>query len=162
VSFVNAEPCERERKMELLELPADEIKQLRRCVNDLVSVTALPAIWSGGSTSQMVRTLTDVLVDMLDLDLVYVHLENPTEGVPFEVVRFAQSQNPMADPCEIGRQLLQCLGQDPRNWPSSARGCIGNDEVSIAPLRLGLQGEIGFIVAGVQRRDFPKQTESLL
>ena len=162
MSFVNAEPGEREYNMQVLEHPADEIQQLRRCVNDLIGVIALPAIWSGGSTLQMVRTLTDVLMDMLYLDLFYVRLENLSDNAPFEMVRFAESQSPMANPREIGEQLHQCLGRDPRNWPSSARSCIGNDEISIAPLRLGLQGEIGLIVAGAQRRDFPKQTESLL
>ena len=69
MSSVSAEPGEWERNMEAPEHPADEVKQLRRCVNDLISVIALPAIWSGGGTSQMVRTLADVLMDMLDLDL---------------------------------------------------------------------------------------------
>ena len=75
--------------MEVLEQPADEIRQLRRCVNDLVSVIALPAIWSGSSTMQMVGTLTDVLLEMLDLDLVYVSLSNPSGEAPLELVRFA-------------------------------------------------------------------------
>ena len=162
MSFVNAETREQEHNMDELALPADEITQLRRCVNDLVSVIALPAIWSGGTTSQMVRTLTDVLVDMLHLDLLYIRVENASDDMPFEMVRSAQSQSLKANPREIGEQLHQCLGPEPRNWPSSMRGCIGNDEVSIAPFRLGLQGEIGLMVAGVRRRDFPRQAESLL
>ena len=141
---------------------AGESKELRCCVNDLVSITALAAMWSGASTSQVVRTLADALVEMLYLDLLYVRLENLPEDTPFEMVRFARSPCPIASPREVGTQLHQCLGQDPRTWPSSVRGCVGNDELSLAPFRLGLQGEIGLIVAGVRRRDFPRQTEGLL
>ena len=39
---------------------------------------------------------------------------------------------------------------------------VGNGDITIVPLRLGLQGEIGIIVAGSQRADFPGQTERLL
>ena len=110
----------------------------------------------------MVGTLTDVLLEMLDLDLVYVSLSNPSGEAPLELVRFAHWKNPMPEPHEVVRELHQCLGAVPRSWPASARGYLGNDEFSFAPMRLGLEGEIGFIVAGVQRPDFPGATESLL
>ena len=51
-----------------LEHTVEEIKRLRRCINDLVSVVALPATWSGGEPSQIVRTLFNVLPGMLNLD----------------------------------------------------------------------------------------------
>ena len=54
---------------------AEEIKRLQRCVNDLISVVALPAVWSGGEPSQIVHTLLDALLRMLQLDLVYVRLK---------------------------------------------------------------------------------------
>jgi len=47
--------------------PADEIKRLQRCNNDLLSVLALPAIWSGGDPSQIVHTLLDALLGILGL-----------------------------------------------------------------------------------------------
>jgi PAS domain S-box-containing protein len=39
---------------------------------------------------------------------------------------------------------------------------MGEGDVSIVPLPLGLQGELGVIVAAAQRTDFPQQTEALL
>jgi PAS domain S-box-containing protein len=39
---------------------------------------------------------------------------------------------------------------------------MGEGDVSIAPLPLGLQGELGIIVAAAERPDFPRQTEALL
>jgi hypothetical protein len=60
-----------------IEHPADEIKRLQRCMNNMVSLLALPAIWSGGGPSHIVRTLLDVLLGMLRLDFVYVRLNDP-------------------------------------------------------------------------------------
>src|SRR3984893_13450307 len=40
-----------------LEDPAQEIKRLQRCINDLTSLLALPAIWRGSEPSQIVQTL---------------------------------------------------------------------------------------------------------
>ena len=168
MSFVNGVPgrlrrLQRWPDMQVqFEHPAEEIKRLRRCINDLVSVIALPAMWSGSDRSQIVRTLLDVLLEMLHLDLVYVRLQEPTAEAPIEMAQVAQPQSLKAGPQQIGELLHRCLGEDPQNWPASVRNRIGDQDISIVPLRLGLQGEIGFIVAGSQRLDFPGQTERLL
>jgi hypothetical protein len=47
---------------------ADEVKHLKACINDLISVVALSAIWSGGEPSQIVNTLFNALLGMLGLD----------------------------------------------------------------------------------------------
>ena len=39
---------------------------------------------------------------------------------------------------------------------------MGDRDISIVPLGLGLQGEIGKLVAGSERVDFPRQTEKLI
>ena len=59
-----------------LEHPADEIKRLQRCINDLVSLLALPAMWSGSKPSDIVHTLLDSLLRLLDLDCIY-ELDKP-------------------------------------------------------------------------------------
>src|SRR2546428_3550564 len=144
-----------------MEQTADEIRRLRGCINDLISVLALPAMWSGQESEQIVSTLLDVLVGMLRLDFSYVRLKN-SFGEPIEVVRLAESQNPTPRPKEIGLLLDPWLKDIPRKWPLLVRNPIGDGDVSIVPLRLGLQNEIGVIVAGSRRADFPGQTERLL
>lgn len=134
--------------------PAEEVKRLHRCINDLISLLTLPALWSGGEPGQIVRALLDVLLGMLQLDLVYVLLKDPAGGVPVEMVRVAQSQD-LPPPEEIGGLLRRWVGNDPQKWPSLARHRIGNADMSIVPLQLGLQGDIGVIVAGSRRADFP-------
>ena len=140
----------------------EEITHLQRCVNDLVSVLALPAMWSGGEPSQIVHTLLDALLRMLQLDLVYVRLNETGGQAPIEMVRFAQSQKHIAPPHEIGEVLKQWLGTAPQEWPPLMRNPLGDRDISIVPLGLGLQGEIGVLVAGSERGDFPRQTEELI
>src|ERR1700678_1573865 len=62
--------------------PAEKIKRLQRCLNDLISVLALPAMWSGGEPSQVAHTLLDALLRMLQLDLVYVRLKETAGRAP--------------------------------------------------------------------------------
>jgi PAS domain S-box-containing protein len=140
----------------------EEIKRLQRCVNDLVSVLALPAMWSGGEPAHIVHTLLDALLRMLQLDLVYVRMTETGGHAPIEMVRFAQSQKQLATPHEIGDVLKQLLGTAPQEWPPLMRIPLGDRDISIVPLGLGLQGEIGVIVAGSERADFPQQTERLI
>jgi len=139
-----------------------EIKRLQRCINDLVSLLALPAIWSGGDPSQVLHTLLDALMRMLRLDLVSVRLTDPGGEPPVEIVRITQLRGPMPPTHEICEALSQCLEGDSRKWPPLLRNLMGEGDVSIVPLPLGLQGELGVIVAAVQRTDFPRQTEALL
>lgn len=144
------------------ENPADEITRLQRSMNDLVSVLALPAIWSGGDPTQIVRTLLDVLISMLHLDLIYARLNEPAGGAPIETVRFSQTGKLAGRSQGIGQLLDSCLGNDPLKWPAQIRNRLGDADISIVPLRLGINSEIGFIAAGSQRADFPDQIEKLL
>jgi len=139
-----------------------EIKHLQRCINDLISLLALPAIWSGGDPSQVLHTLLDALMRMLRLDLVSVRLTDLVGGAPVEIVRLAELRGRVPSAHEICEALSQCLENDSRKWPPLLRNLMGEGDVSIVPLPLGLQGELGVIVAAAERTDFPRQTEALL
>jgi formate hydrogenlyase transcriptional activator len=54
------------------------------------------------------------------------------------------------------------LGDNPQEWPNVVRKPFRERDISVVPLRLGLQDEFGLIVAGSQRTDFPQQTERLI
>jgi signal transduction histidine kinase/CheY-like chemotaxis protein len=145
-----------------MENPADEIRRLQRCVNDLISVLALPALWSGSESSQMLGTLLDVLLAMLRLDLAYARLSGPGDGPPLEVVRSARREQPSPEPEQVGRALSRWLNGD-----QPATRCVipdpaGEGEVSIAWFSLGLCDEEGVLVAGSRRSDFPTDIERLL
>ncbi len=144
------------------EQPAEEIERLRRCINDLGGVTALPGLRGGGEPAEIVRALLDVLLGTLSLDLVYVRSEVAVGEPPVEMARVTQSLSLPASPQELGKLCDRWLGDDPREWPPLARHAAGDVEVTVVPLRLGLRGEVGVLVAGSRRADFPQPTERLV
>lgn len=147
---------------DLFEQPAEKIKRLQRCINDLVSVLALPAIWTGGEPAQIANVLIDSLQGLLRLDLAYVRLNGAAGEAVCEVARVGESRGPSAFPHEIGEMLNDWLGGDLQQWPPHVRRPYGDGVISIVSLRLGLQGELGVMVAGSTGPAFPDQIESLL
>src|SRR5260370_39251567 len=145
-----------------VEYAADAIKRLQRCINDLVSLLAIPAMWSGSNPSDIVPTLLDSLLRMLDLDFVYVSLTDLIDAAPSETVRVAQSLEQMFRPRELCASLKRWLGDDPQKRYLQERGHIGDEEVSLVSCPLGVHRELGVIVAGSRRADFPRDTEALL
>jgi PAS domain S-box-containing protein len=139
-----------------------EIKDLQHCLNDLVSILALPAMWSGREPSQIVQTLLDATLGMLQLDLVFVQLKETDGQAPIEMLRFTPSGSQVAQPNEIAEILKYWLGNNPTERPRRIQSPLGGRDISIVPLGLGLQGEIGLIAAGSGRTDFPRQTERLI
>jgi PAS domain S-box-containing protein len=107
----------------------EELTQLRQCMNDLGSLLALPGIRSGGSASEVVRVLADVLPGMLGLDFLQMKLKVAAG----ETVVDVEAGNSDADA----------------------------DLFTLA-LPLGFHGELGAIVAGSRREDFPRATERLV
>jgi C4-dicarboxylate-specific signal transduction histidine kinase len=144
------------------EKTVDEVKRLQSCINDLISVLALPAIWSGNESSQIVGTLLDVLLGMLRLDFAYARLNESSDGPPIEVVRLGQRKYPSTQPQEVGRALDRWLSGDPTNSSFVIPNPAGEGEVSIAWFSLGLKDEVGTLVAGSRRADFPTEVERLL
>ncbi|HEX5481269.1 MAG TPA: sigma 54-interacting transcriptional regulator, partial [Terriglobia bacterium] len=139
-----------------------EAKQLRACINDLIGIVALPAIWSGSAPSEIVRTLLDALVSMLRLDFVYLRLKGSIGEPPFELVRGPHSHAVADVPQEIVELLKTWPGDRVQEWPRVLRNAFGDEDLSVIPLPLGLESELGILVAGSQRADFPVRTERLL
>jgi PAS domain S-box-containing protein len=145
-----------------MEQTTDEIKRLQGCINDLISIQALPAIWSGQASSQIAGTLLDVLVRILRLDFAYVWLTTSIHGSPIEIIRLAQRRTPEVQAAEVGRAFAGWLTGDMPNGPFMAPNPIGEGNVSMAPFRLGLQDETGILVAASRRTDFPTAIELIL
>jgi PAS domain S-box-containing protein len=141
---------------------AEEIKRLQRCINDLVGILGLPASWSGREPSLIAGTLLDSLVGMLALDLAFVRLPDPGRDSFTEMVRVPQPRHLPARAEAVGAMLDLWLGEDPSQWPPVLRVETEDGPLSVAPLRLGLRGDLGVLVAGSRRADFPDQTEQLL
>ena len=145
-----------------MENTGDEIKRLQSCINDLISVLALPAIWSGSESSQIVGTLLDVLLAMLRLDFAYARLSDSSDGPPIEVVRLGHGQHPSVQPQQVGQALGRWLTGDQAASRFVVPDPAGEGEVSIASFSLGLQDQVGVLVAGSRRAAFPTNIERLL
>ncbi len=139
-----------------------EIKRLQSCINDLISVLALPAIWSGSESSQILGTLLDVLLTMLRLDFAYARLSDASDGPPIEVVRSGEHRYSSVQPQQFGQALDRWLMGDQTASQCVVPSPVGEGEVSIASFSLGLQREVGVLVAGSRRADFPTEVERLL
>jgi PAS domain S-box-containing protein len=141
-----------------VENPAAEIKRLQRCISDLLSLLALPAIWSSNKPSQIVESLLDALMRLLPLDLVYIRL-NGADGTRLENVRVSDA---MPETDAICRILGARFAGSPQVLPAVARHTIGDQEIRFLPLQIRLHGEIGLLVAGSRQAGFPDQIEKLI
>jgi PAS domain S-box-containing protein len=163
VGLVEAVHLRRPDMEEQVEDPAQEVKRLQRCINDLVSVLALSAIWRGSEASQIVQTLLDVLLRMLDLEFAYARLNDAFDAMPVEIVRVAEnSKANLPLPQELRNVLRDSLAAEAQGSLLHIPHRLGVEEISIFPVPLGIQGEIGMIVLGSNRVGFPGKTESLL
>jgi len=149
---------------ERLEDPAQDTKRLQSCINDLVGLLALPAIWRGSEPSQIVETLLDVLLRMLGLEFAYARLNNlyTFDAMPVEILRVAEYCRIKLPLQEIRNIVGDPLAADAMGPLAQAGNRLGVEEISIFPVLLGVQGEIGLIVLGSKRAGFPDKTESLL
>ena len=135
-----------------------ENKQLRQCMNDLVSVLALPAAWRGREPAEILVTFVDSLMGMLALDFFYARVKVEAGGKPLDLLRAGPSHK--TD--EVAQALDDWLNEDQIDQPSQTWCKIRDQEISIFPMRMGTEGDLGLIVAGSQRLGFPAQTERLV
>jgi PAS domain S-box-containing protein len=139
----------------------DEIKRLQSYINDLISLQALPAIWSGLDAHQIVNKLLEVLTSLLRLDFAGMRVNDSNGGPPIEAVRLAPDRNPHTHSDEL-RALEAWLKGDLPAGRVVISNPIGTGDVTIAPFRVGLQDEIGLVVVASPRTNFPTDIERLI
>ena len=141
---------------------AQEISHLRRCINDLASLLALPAMWTGQDCSRVISTLFAVLIRMLDLDFAYARITDPANGSPREWMQSGDNIDHHAEAKEVGQSLEPYLAAE----LPTAGFCIINPltegTASIAVFHLGAQDRVGVFVAASTRPEFPTELERLL
>jgi C4-dicarboxylate-specific signal transduction histidine kinase len=141
--------------------PPDEVRRLQGCINDLISIQAFPAIWSGRDARQIVTSLLDVLIRTLHLDFAGARVNDPNGGAPIEAVRLPLERSPAL--YSDKRKTLEV-------WLSSAElparrvtaNPMGTGNVTLVPCRLGVQDEIGFVLAASERIGFPTELEMVV
>jgi signal transduction histidine kinase len=140
--------------------PHSEALELRRCVRDLVALSALPAMWKGYERGRIAESAASALVSMLDAEFVYVGLSSERDDNEVDVVK-------MAAPIEATRlrEIAAAVKLEIRDAGGRETMTIANPlfrsalRLAIAPI--GFEG-IGVIVAGALAADFPTETQQLL
>jgi PAS domain S-box-containing protein len=135
---------------------APQSERLERCMMHLVGVLALPGAWRGRKPVEILSTLMDSLMGMLELDFFYMRVVGEAGEKPIELLRAGPSHR--TD--EIAQSLDRWLGEGHTDRPSRRR--IASRDVSLCSMRVGVAGELGVMVAGSERLGFPEQTERLV
>jgi PAS domain S-box-containing protein len=129
-------------------------------MNDLISIQAFAAMWSGQKPGQIIATLLDLLVRMLELDFAYSRFGDSLDGSRTELVREALGQRQL-NAREVGHGLEPWFSGDGPNSFVMANPS-GTGEISVAICRLGLLEEMGSVAAACRRKGFPSATDTLL
>ena len=140
--------------------PHSEALELRRCIRDLVALSALPAMWKGYEPGRIAESAASALVSMLGAEFVYVGLSSERDDDGVDVVK-------MASPVEatLLREIAAAVKLEIRDAGGRETMTIANPlfrsalRLAIAPI--GFEG-IGVIVAGALAADFPTETHRLL
>jgi PAS domain S-box-containing protein len=140
--------------------PHSEALELRRCVRDLVALSALPAMWKGYERGRIAESAASALVSMLDAEFVYVGLSSERDDNEVDVVK-------MAAPIEATRlrEIAAAVKLEIRDAGGRETMTIANPlfrsalRLAIAPI--GFEG-IGVIAASARAFDFPTETQRLL
>jgi PAS domain S-box-containing protein len=144
-----------------LAVAADDAGRLRECLNDLISITALPALWTGGDAPHIASTVLDALLEMLHLTFVFARLID-SDGSALDVSRVSAALKGTISTQMLAETLTQSMGATVARWPPRAQLPLPGTMVSVACVPLGLHREMGTIVAGAMRLTFPEPTERLV
>jgi formate hydrogenlyase transcriptional activator len=141
---------------------ADEIRRLQIGMNDLVSVLAMPAMWTGHDISRIASTLLDALVQLVRLDFAYLRLPQGIDEPSREWLRSRQGDDAQPNASRVGSRLVASLTGATRTATIRIPNPVAEGTVSIAVVNLGLHDTLGVLVAGSERAAFPTEIERLL
>src|ERR1700733_5392829 len=119
-----------------LNASAEEISRLQRCINDLVSLLALPTVWIGSEPCRILEILLDSLRPMLCADFICVRVIDPVSNAPVQVMRVAPSCE--LEPHEIREMLSDWLEGDGQKRLPPTRKRFGDKGVTILAVPLQL------------------------
>jgi PAS domain S-box-containing protein len=136
-----------------------ENRRLRRTMRDLVALSTLPAVWSGLGREAIARSLSDVLLSTLSLDLIYVRLGGKVR-IGIEVVRSKRSDSAPDETAKAS--LAQLLNSGHLEAASTIPNPFGSGTLRVASVRFGTGNDHGILVACSANAGFPTEQDRLL
>src|ERR1051326_4107925 len=140
----------------------DEVRRLRHTMRDLVALSILPAVWTGSAPDEIARSLADVLLHTLSLDLIFIRLQGSSGGDLVEVALGRDRPGAAEEAQGIGRALAPWLTRDDSGPTPSVPNPLGSGTLRLAVVRFGHSGNFGLMAAGSQRVDFPTEADRVL
>jgi AraC-like DNA-binding protein len=139
-----------------------EVRRLKDCIGDLLSVSAIQAISRGSEPSHIVGALLEVLVGTLRLHLAYAEFNVTGIGAHVALARFSQLPRSNDLPRAIRAPIDAWLEDRTQTSPFVVRCRSAGQDLSLVLVSLGLHTEIGWLLVCSPREDFPTQTERLI
>ncbi len=125
-------------------------------------MTTLPAIWGDLPPNGVIESLSSVLLKTLDLDLAYIRLPGSADTGAIEVIR-SRRQGAEALFLPAARAVLDSVtAQCNAHEPATMLPPCGQGQLRVSIVRFGITGDIGTMLVGSQRPDFPSENERLL
>jgi PAS domain S-box-containing protein len=144
-----------------MDRPAHDVESLHRCIQHLLGIHALSISSAERRPAESAAAALDALLDMQALDFAYLHLSGPPPAHSMELVRVAP-QAPSRAGNDVSTVLRALFGAGDEPLPSRMASPLGPGEVSIAHVRLGAPDEVGVLVTGARRADYPTELEHLV
>jgi signal transduction histidine kinase len=126
-------------------------------LRDLVALSAIPAMWVGREPAAVATGLAEALVELLQLDFVFVRLSDPGGAEAVDVTRGNAWKG---FPDWLERQVA-AGAQFPAKAVVTEVGDCSEPCRGLA-IRIGVNGDGGLVAAASERGDFPTAFEQLL
>jgi signal transduction histidine kinase len=138
-----------------------EIRRLQGCINDLIGVVALPALWAGSGPGEILDTLLTVLIRRLGLEFAAARLTGNSPKSSGEILRTASGEGDQRA-SEMPSQIKTWLDAGSPLTPFEALNPLGPGRISVVPFQFDQQSRIGTVVFTSTRQSFPTEIEMLV
>ncbi|WP_434729588.1 PAS domain-containing sensor histidine kinase [Rhizobium binae] len=129
-------------------------------MNDILSITALPAVWTGGTVDEIGALLLDALRAILDVDFLLLRVSGQADQP--EVLMERSGVGSARGRSKLIGDLIRTLGTNISDWPREADLEQGECSFRIAIEKLGVHGKTGVLVAGSMVPSFPSEEERIV
>jgi len=138
-----------------------EIRVLRTALRDLVALSAIPAALAGREPAAVAAGLADVLIELLQLEFVFVRMSVPSTADAVDVMRGtawkafpAWLESHLAESGRLsGMEIIHDVDVDVDVGTGPCRGVA---------IPIGVNAEGGVVIAACDRMGFPTAIDQLL
>lgn len=149
----------RDQASDPLAVAVGENRRLRRTMRDLVAMSTLPAVWSGLDRARIASSLSDVLLNLLSLELVYIQLEGEGNDV-VEVLASRHRDGTCTDAAKARLSKLLKTGRG--ELPATIPDPFSPGTLRTTTIGFGIGSDRGLLVAASRRVEFPTEQDRLL